>query len=344
MSIWVDKKTYLVFYDKLRERFAKDYYPEIEPEHIDDILVSEFWQYKIPGSKKFRILEIIEHSSKDVDYFYRQIGLIKGKDGKRVISKAIGRALEYLDYKLSDGVERKPGIWVDRADELLNQFRIKEKIVVDSQSEPEKTKADSSNLDAAKTSVEHFYHHLARKDTKGAWNLLSPAYQNRDVWKGNYHRFHEGYSSTLGLKGICAFNAVEIERDAVIECMVYYEDDVATHPIDGLQAMQLISVGDLNGFVLAVKAMQDEIMSKAEPDKKSDVEKQFKKVPIRKLFDPTAIEYIWYTCGFKGDELRERFGEPHTEVMWRLFHCTCVLIEGRWLINKISGKPTHSIR
>lgn len=335
MATLVDRLTYRAFYDDFKEAFIRKEYPDGKANIGRGDDSPSIWEHKNPKTNKVRVLEIIEFCLKDEKYFYRQLALMKTSEGKKVNSKALGKALEYLEYKIPENLEKIKGAWDEKAEVLLKQFKERINSKKKNRSTNNGTEDDTSCLEDAKQTVENFYHYLSVGNTQAAWELLSVSFQNREIWEGNFDRFHDGYATTLALRNICAFNALQI-APTLIECNVFYEDEVSTYPINGLQAIKLMTVSELDDFVAVVKRIQKDIEKKGG--------KYFEKIPLSKLFDPTGMEFIWYECGFKGNELHKYFAKPHPEIVLRLYQCYCILHEGRWVINNISPLKTYSIR
>lgn len=332
MSTLIDGATYRAFYAAFKEKFIEKEFKNGKSPYGRGDDSPAIWKEKNPKTKNFLVLEIIEFCLKDEMYFYRQLSLIKAKP-KTINSKALGKALEYMGYILPEDMQRSQDSWDDKAEVLLNQFRA-DALSKSAMPQPDPNPGNPA-LNTAKKCVEDFYKFLAIGKTKNAWDLLAPAFQNREVWEGNYERFHDGYSNTLALRNICVFNAVQT-LPSLIECMVFYEDEVSTYPINRMQALMPMSIAELDDFVATVKKMQSDIEQKGGVG--------FENIPIRKLFDPTGTEYIWYECFFKGKELNKHFPKPHPEVVLRLCQCSCILEGDQWLIKNISPAKTYSIR
>ncbi len=335
-SIEIDSETYRIFYQAFRAAYYQIYFIDPGVNKPLPVTSNKIWS-DVPGHEIPPIKTIIGDEDDNVhpDYFYKKDGEAKDNSTLSIKVDRLAKALDYIGYKPTSNRRGKYINWNRELPVQLTRFRKVEGIVLTAQSTAEAALQGQSELDAAKACVENFYKHLAVGETKQAWNLLSLTFQNREVWQGNYERFHDGYATTLALRRICAFNP-EQTAPTVVECMIFYEDEVSTYPIKGLQAMQLMSVGELDDFVRAVKKMQQDIEAKGGHG--------FERVPLKKLFDPTGMEFIWYECGFKGSELHKHFAKPHPEVVLRLFQCTCTLQGGHWLINNISPAKTYSIR
>jgi hypothetical protein len=330
----VDKETYRHFYRVFRDIYYEKYFPNPDPQLDPPVDSPEIW--KGPrGVDETPLKEITKDSTTDVDYFYKKQTDTKERNIISVLAGRLGYALVFIGIRHDGLQEDGETEWIDILPDMLIQFKRYYPHNKFGKYTFNKSAIDSVDLEKAKHCVEQFYHHLAAKETKEAWGLLTSTFQNREVWDGDYSRFHDGYATTLALRQICAFNAQRITA-TLVECMVFYEDEVSTYPIKGLQATQLMSVGELDDFVRAVKKMQQDIESKGGHG--------FEKVPLKKLFDPTGMEFIWYECGFKGSELHRHFAKPHPEVVLRLFQCTCTFQGDRWLINNISPAKTYSIR
>ncbi|MBS1778049.1 MAG: hypothetical protein JST70_01915 [Bacteroidetes bacterium] len=329
MLTHIDGPTYRTFCDAFKQVFiSKEFALGKSPYGRGDDS-PDVWKHINPVTKKSKILEIIDFCLKDPTYFYRQYGLIKD-EGKKLNSKAIGKALEYMEYTLPEDLKRSTD-WHKKTTYLIAQFKANPNNYIYAMGNP--SPLDGALL-AAQKCVESFYKYLAMGNTKEAWNLLAPMFQNRDAWQGNYERFHEGYRNTVALKNICAFNGVQAVP-GLIDCMVFYEDEVSTYPINRMQALTPMTIAELDDFSSTVKKIHADIEEKGGIG--------FDRIPIRKLFDTTGTEYIWYECFFKGNELNKHFAKPRKEVVLRLCHCHCILQDNRWLIKNISPAKIQSI-
>lgn len=334
MTVLIDSTTYHAFYEVFKAAFLKITFPDGKSPYGRGDDSPEIWREQ-DEKGNYRVHTMIGGSyPKDPMYFSRMRSVLKTVHGKPTESginaQAIYGALVFLGYKLPDGMKSLRNFPVkEKAKILIEQFKT-EKF-----GEGWTASRDNKDLEKACTTVENFYKYLATGDTQSAWNLLSPTFQNREVWSGDYERFRDGYATTIALRDIRAFNPKQIVQK-VIECKVFYEDEVLTYPINGLPSIKTMTIGEVEDFVKGVKKI------------KADIEKKggsgFENVPIEKLFNPTGMEFIWYECGFKGEELHRFFAKPHSEIVYRLYNCSCIFIGDKWLINSIMPVPTYAVR
>lgn len=190
-----------------------------------------------------------------------------------------------------------------------------------------------SEFDQATDTVRLFYDLLSTKEFEGAWSLLSPNFQNRDAWKGEFKQFELGYNNFRGVKNCNVFNP-SYRSNSVIECLVYYEDEIERHVINEIISIENMLIDDLDEFVHCINSINKKLSSLDGAN--------IKKLPLQKLFDPTVSEFIWYTNKISPDKFREQF--PMKKTIWvkRLYVCTCVKIGDKWLIDRIVQDKTYT--
>lgn len=190
-----------------------------------------------------------------------------------------------------------------------------------------------SEFDQATDTVRRFYDLLSTKEFEGAWSLLSPNFQNRDAWKGEFKQFELGYNNFRGVKNCNVFNP-SYRSNSVIECLVYYEDEIERHVINEIISIENMLIDDLDEFVHSINSINKKLSSLDGAN--------IKKLPLQKLFDPTVSEFIWYTNKISPDKFRERF--PMKKTIWvkRLYVCSCVKIGDKWLIDRIVQDKTYT--
>jgi len=315
------------FYEVFREQFYIDYCSEKPREEI--IHSPELWETG-KFDKNNRIIGkpilVEKFGVNKHGYLYRLYRNAFNSHYTTIKDVYAINILEYLGFRIAD-VENE----VDearKADLLFKQFEAKYPVAETEQfDEPEEIRA-------VRNTVREFYEFITVKQLKQAWNLLTPEFQNREIWEGNYERFADGYVTTRALRNIAVFNVEQ--KNPYYICKLFYEDEMAIYPVKGLNGLEDMTVDELDEFIRRVGIIRKDIESKGG--------NSFDKVPLNKLFNPAAIEYIWYECGLTGESLSKLFPKPKPVVVWRLYECTCIFISGKCYINDISPVKTYSIR
>lgn len=330
----INCRYYHLFYEIFEHKFIRTAFPK-GVEDYESIKKSGIWNEHNPDSGAYWADEIFcnkpdpETGTKDRKYLQKQLGKLEvdpknpDKTGS-ILAAPVYYALEFLGYKLPADLDFDKILWNERADALFQQF-VKRR-----------NNNDQDNLLEVKSLVERFYHCIAAMKLDEAWTCISPTFQNREIWEGSFERFKDGYATTRSITEICAFNMVKVAQN-VIKCKIYYKDEVATYPLKGISEVQHLTADEIDVFIAGLNKIRKDI--------EKNNGKNFGNIPLRKFFDKTSMEFIWYECGFEGKSLHKHFPKPYIEIVDRLFDCSCILIDGRWLINNIdSGVKTYAIR
>jgi len=318
-QIKIEYGTYEIFYDKMIDGIVTQV-----PEFIYLKESPKLWQKTIDGRNI--ATEITKGRVTAWDHFYKK--LTTGKSGSTQIDcEAFCNAIFYfkiLDSPLNDGWDKMEP--EQKADVLLARFENTYKTKKKEKSDEE----IASDCRSVETLVEKFYINISQKKLREAWNQLAPAFQGRRIWDGSFERFERGYNNTIGLKNIHAFNARFVNPEQ-IDCLVFYDDEIDLYLLPELTVFPTLTVKGMNTLTEKTAQLKDKIESLGGSN--------FENVPVGKLFDPTAIEYIWYTCGVSPDELGKRLGYPQRGYVKRLYDCSCIFTGRDWLINDISYRP-----
>lgn len=179
-----------------------------------------------------------------------------------------------------------------------------------------------------------FYNGLSAGDYRAAWDTLSPRLKN-SICKSDFDRFCEGFSNTKGIRNTKVFN-LEESAPSVIDCSVYYEDEITSYRSRELSSLDLYTVSDIEDFVANIRKFQGRIVAAGGTN--------FESIELYKLFEPAASEYIWYKCSLEPDQLDLVFSTSRTLIIKRLYFVTCKKLEGQWKIDGIRELKTYSSR
>lgn len=182
--------------------------------------------------------------------------------------------------------------------------------------------------------IKDFLGSISAKDYKTAWAQLTPTFQQR-VWGGEFPKFERGYVNTAGIRKVHVFH-INPDTNNSIDCQVHYEDEIVVYSCNELNAIALSTVSDIAEFVRNVKKLRNRVMKYGG--------KNFDKLEIYKLLEPTAAEYIWYKAGLDISKIGEVFHIDRVKFMKRLMFFTATKVKGKWRIESIREMKTYSLR
>lgn len=338
---------YQVFYNQLREKFIEKTLNGRLPDRCNKYS-AKIWNEINPATKQAFAFELFQGiDTTNPQYFYRKSLDFKPEklaEGE-IDYLAFSKALKYLDIKPSDDKSEFEKLSLpDQANVLYWQFlevnkqeiqdyaeKAQKKPPLRSQGHADTNSAISdSNLTAAKFCVQRFYEYIGSSNLQQAWDLLAPDFQNKLPWKGDFEKFRIGFTNTNGIRNIVVFDLKQTIPNN-IDCRVFYEDELNAHTTKELSSLESMTVGELDDFIQNIKILKENFESKGLQG--------FDDIEIRKLFEPSAAEYIWYRCNFDHNKLSELFNRHRAIVIKRLYDCSCRYVNGNWLINQI-----HSIK
>ncbi|MBL7682039.1 MAG: hypothetical protein JNK00_01670 [Flavipsychrobacter sp.] len=323
----IEHSKYDIFYKKFREKFFIDKCQYSNKKYRRGDKSPSIWKHKTNAKGTFDVLTIFGNSIVDPEYFYKK-WLDSRKYGFTEVNDApFCRALIYLGVAFKEyTLDHDDSIWNTNLSHALLDSFLKN---INAEIKEEKIKPNVQHQNAEDV-VEAFYLYLSHGKLEEAWKLLSPLFQNRHIWKGDFTRFAQGYSNTLGIKNIKAFNAIEVNPNQV-DCLVYYTDEIDVYPLPELDYFRTLPIAKLDDFTIELRELEKKMNTIGAI--------KFTDIFIGRLFDPVAIENIWYNCGLDDKMLKSLFGLPQPAVVQRLYNVSCIVENGIWKIKNISYKP-----
>lgn len=337
-----------VFYRKLRQKFIDNIHDGKPPKgNVDSPAV---WDAKNKDGQYHATLLFGGGRTEAHRYFYRKHSELQPeqKHSGVVDNGAFLRGLEYigiaLPSELNKASNRKKveALFSIFKEQHREEIKNEEENIIVANPYPKLQGEDflypealNSNLTAAKYTVQRFYENIASSNFEDAWNLMSPELQNKRPWLGEYERFRTGYTNTNTLRNIVVFNINQTVPN-VIDCRVFYDDEIAAHTRKELSSLDTLTVEDIDVFVTHVKKLSEIFKSKGLDG--------FEKIELHKLFEPSASEYIWYRSNFPADKLHELFTVQKSIIVKRVYDCSCGYYDDKWLINNINAMKTYSAR
>lgn len=192
----------------------------------------------------------------------------------------------------------------------------------------------SANVKAASNVILKFYGLLHRQEyLKQAWELLTSKLQ-RERWGTNFERFALGYMNTKRIKNPHIFD-YEISNDT-IDCKLFYEDEISNYDCGPLDAIKDLTVGQLEVFMSNLTRLKNKVEEIGG--------REFEEIKVKKIFEPTAAEYIWWMCKLDPEKLNQIFPKKTSTTVYKLVKITCVFDEAKraWFIDWIEGTPAYS--
>ena len=338
---------YQVLYRKVREKFVMEVHGG-KPANcgIDSPVV---WLKKNENKEYYSVTFFGGSRAADPKYLYRKSSELRpeSKPSGKIDDLTLLKALQYIGVNPPNDVAGYSKLKVPKQVEILMEvFRKDYSEDIQNENENSTTTINSvveatypevqnSNLTAAKYAVQRFYENIASANFQEAWNLMSPELQKRRPWLGDFDRFRKGYTNTNTLRNIVVFNINQTVPN-VIDCRVFYDDEIAAFTTKELSALDTLTVDDIDIFATQVKKLLKDFESKGLNG--------FENIELHKLFEPSASEYIWYKSGYDPDKLHELFPVQKAIVVKRVYDCSCGYFGDKWLINSINAMKTYSAR
>lgn len=349
---------YQLFYKVLRAEFIKKEFDGIIPEDRGEDTPT-IWDKTGKNGKALAVTLFIGGRSSEARYFYRKnIELNpKRKDNGRLDNLAFCKGLEYIGMTPPEEINswhKKDALY--RAEVLLDKFLdifsndLPDEVIKKQRSLSQSdslgndnttnnkfntTEEVNSDLTAAKLVVQKFYESIAVSDYLRAWQLMSPEFQKRKPWEGNFEKFQIGYTNTNSLRQIIVFD-ISQNVPNLVTCRITYDDDIAAYTNKELAALESMTVADIDVFSDTIKKLKNKLENGGLQD--------FDKIELHKLFEHSASEYIWYKCNYDPNILDKLFDTQRSIVVRRMYDCSCKRYGEKWLINKISAVKTFSAR
>lgn len=338
---------YEPIYFDVREKFFNEKLKAHNPHNLT-IKNPEIWDAKNENTGEYWVIELFEGSRPITSrYLYRKWADHKNSVDFHMDDLVLQKMLTYIGIRAPEHTKNWDNLKAtEKVKILLREFVLQNKESIPTadvinilgqgnDSEPF-DEGLGSNQTAAKLVVQRFYENIAAGNYEGAWDLMSPQLQNRKPWEGNRQRFEEGYTNTRSVRGITVFNVVPNVPN-VIECKVFYEDDVFLYFTKEMAALNTLTVKHLDFFVECINKMKAEFESRGLEN--------FDQIELSKLFEPAASEYIWYKCKYDKNKLDELFNVTRKSyIVKRVYDCSCHLTSADWKISDINAMQTYSAR
>lgn len=337
---------YQVFYKLVREKFIKEIHNGLPPKN--SIKCEEVWNALNERGEFHATLLFSGHGTLSPKYFFRKSQDLNPAKWTAVTIDKLSflKGLKYIGITTDTNSNKRKKLNEDQEVEILYKIFIEQfKDEIELEVNPIPNASDiyanislesaNHNLISAKRVIENFYKHLANENILEAWELMSPEFQNRKPWLGNFEKFKIGYTNTKSIRNVIVFSANETIEN-IFECRVFYEDIVSSRTNGNLVALDTFTINDIDLFANHVKKLQE--------DFKINGLNGFEKIELYKLFEPAVSEYIWYKCNFPPDELDKLFSREKEIVVKRLYDCTCIMKNNSWFINGISAMKSYSAR
>ncbi|GLU56399.1 hypothetical protein Dfri01_58600 [Dyadobacter frigoris] len=331
----IDIYIYLKFYDVLSEKFLIRYWTgdKIAPDKASRRL----WDISNPKTQK--PISIDEFKIKGKEYFYRKLLEAKQYGIVKVYRSSLYRALAFIGVRPSADINNYANLHTyDKEDILYNQFILDYGIRIEPNNHFVLERKNFVNdLEKVSVLVNKFYNNLLGKDSlKIAWGLLSKKMKgSKDRWNNDFKKFTIGYQNFRGVQNLMVFN-INQETPSVIKCLVFFEDKFDAYFLTILSDLNKLKIADIDNAV--------SIMSEIRQRFKQLGIESFDNIPIKKLFDPVASEFINFTCGLSEPEHFDIYDNKQSIMVRRLYQCTCISENGDWKIDKIEMMPFFSAR
>lgn len=355
----VSTAAYRIFFKILKAQF-------LLKEHGNNpkIKAKDIWEEKDQAGRYYGLRLLVGTEISSPTYFYRKNSECRPSNGEfcNVNTDAFVNALEYigivpqknvLNYSSIKLPENKIGhlyssFLEQYKDEIFaEQLRVKKLQIVKGEfgeddydddndvNRLEKSKSKKSTFQGALDAVRSFYDNINSLNYYESWKILSPIKQNQKPWLGEFDKFSIGYQNTVSVRNVVVLFANQ-PSDNTVDCKIFYDDEINIYTSDELHNFSLMTVEQIDLFAAKVKQLQKGFEEKGF--------KEFGNITLQKLFDPSASEYIWYTCNFPADQLDKIFPSRTHVIVRRVLECRCILVKDEWLINDIRSIKSYSIQ
>lgn len=319
-TIVLDYATFMHFYKLLVTNIAIKMYGTDNPFKKSILKTTEIWNEK---NGILPVQAVTNGLATARDYFYKRKSTGKKTNAVDIDVLCFINSLKYMDFN-------NPNSWAKM--EPYSQAKVQREHLkllaeLEAGDNKEGDEMNSKRKDQIKKLVEQYYTSLAERKFDIAWSLLSPEYKQRDICDGDFEKFKACYTNTRNIFNIHVFNVTEYSSSRA-SCLVYYEDEVALYPLPELDSMKNLKIENINEFVFLLEKFKESMKSKGG--------KFVEQLKLEKIFDPLAIENVWYDCEFDPKNLRKTFGFPESKFIRRMYDMSCILVNDKWLIDNIS--------
>lgn len=358
--MWLPSIHYQVFYEALRAQFIALEYGGVLPEKARGIDTPTIWDLQDAQKRFISLLRFGGGASRDPRYFYRlhknfKIGQVKGGV---VNDLALSRAINYLGFKLTevDGGGRTYPL-VEEVSLLFNRFKIHYHLVDDASADPvvssepkdapplQLTQQDRNDIsspetmspskfDQVRSVIEDFFTNISQRRFRQAWITLSPTIRAR-VYQDDFSKFKKAYYNTRAIRYLTITDLLE-SSSTKVDCTLSYEDEIDAYTSPDLDSFNSMTVKNVEQFTAALRRLEQEVIHFGGEG--------FDKIELSKFFEPAASETIWYSCNIDPEKLPYLFSRKRTVRIKRNYSCSCDLIDGRWLIERITTIPIASLK
>lgn len=355
---------YIIFYEVLRDEYFKNECKGVSDAEINS---NTIWNKGVVenGVELKEKLTSRLFALTDTQYFYR-----KYKEAKRlpptnlpIRDLALFRGLDYLrSNNRINHPQIKTGSYEEKSTKLLAKLLedapLEDNILTTTNSteqpkssSPKKNRFSDSDDGFRKIEflIKEFFRYINERKYYDAWNLLTPKYQFKGPWRGNYYKFISSFTLSDYIFDVLVFD-FSLGQNS-IRFRVFYKEKTNQIEIDFDYLKSLLELKSLKEFSehCSIESLKNVDLNRFKNLLGSLYQKKLessKKTPFGyKWVDSVEIEHIFFESVIDRNLFVELFPSSLTQRVSQTSGGSCSFFEGKWLIEELTGIHTlsHSI-